>query len=502
MKLEEAKARLRQRYLDGFPAKIAVLEAAKDCASDAEAAAIRRLAHQISGSAASFGYPELGAIAKSTELASSTELSEEADKLLAHLKGLTQAPQARIEVIIIDDDISICEQVEASLIPERYSVVRAHSIAEAEKLLPSRAWDVVLLDLYLRDGDGRDLLAKIRNGGIVGEPAVIVLSASVTPLVIRECAVYGVHSFMEKPIDSAALVSQIEATVDHHKTIQRAAYTDELTSLHNRSGFRLGFERLSALCLRNKRPMTVGLLDVDHFKSFNDQHGHSVGDKVLTAIAASLSATLRESDLIGRWGGEEFVVAFPETKVGDALIALEKVRQALKCDSSWNITFSAGVAAFAEEETLDLVLLRADELLYAAKHAGRDRVFDQLPSISAKPRLLLVEDDPDAAYLFAEDTKSHYTVTHHADGDEALAELAKESFDLIVLDFDLPGKTGLEIARALESGPSTAPVLFLTANGEEQNIELAFACGANDYVVKPYRKRELLARLARNLVRK
>lgn len=162
--------------------------------------------------------------------------------------------------------------------------------------------------------------------------------------------------------------------------IGHLATHDELTGLVNRRRMveLMAVERLR--CTRNARPLILALLDLDHFKHINDSHGHAVGDQVLRGFAATVQATLRSTDVLARWGGEEFVLMLYDTDADSAAPLLERVRQAVhaldtqSAGRSLHVTVSIGLAIGEPGESVEHILERADEALYLAKAQGRNRV--------------------------------------------------------------------------------------------------------------------------------
>lgn len=158
--------------------------------------------------------------------------------------------------------------------------------------------------------------------------------------------------------------------------LRRLATTDNLTGIHNRMKLEL---LLTAEVLRSRRynrPLSVILIDVDMFKSVNDTFGHLVGDTVLKDIARLLKENIRESDYVGRWGGEEFLVINPETATTGAFLLAEKLRKTIEAHSFQSVgvkTISLGIATLQEEEWEEDMLKRADGALYRAKNSGRNR---------------------------------------------------------------------------------------------------------------------------------
>ncbi len=162
---------------------------------------------------------------------------------------------------------------------------------------------------------------------------------------------------------------------------QRLAATDVLTGLMNRRAFALLMASELARSQRHGYSLCFALLDVDHFKQINDTHGHAAGDGVLASIGGLLRDLLRRSDVAARWGGEEFVVAYTSTDMAGALVAGERLREALQervvlNDSGARIPFTAsiGLASWQSGEPLEALVDRADRAMYASKTAGRNRV--------------------------------------------------------------------------------------------------------------------------------
>ncbi|WP_229425364.1 MULTISPECIES: diguanylate cyclase [unclassified Massilia] len=162
--------------------------------------------------------------------------------------------------------------------------------------------------------------------------------------------------------------------------MERLATTDDLTGLLNRRAFYAQTEAARMLALRQAQPMALLMLDIDHFKQLNDRFGHATGDEALVKFAATCHAALREHDILGRMGGEEFALALPGTDLAGAVNAAERLRQAvvdtrlLTCGNQYTMTVSIGLVVIEPDEALSAALARADQALYAAKRGGRNRV--------------------------------------------------------------------------------------------------------------------------------
>jgi diguanylate cyclase (GGDEF)-like protein len=206
----------------------------------------------------------------------------------------------------------------------------------------------------------------------------------IIPLLVQGCPVY----------DEAGSLTHAVAAFQDVRELTQKALVDALTGLANRASLAQTFARERLLCERSGKRLGVGIIDVDHFKSVNDTHGHGVGDKVLQRVARTVLESLRRTDVVGRWGGEEFVVLLPNSD-GDGLrTALEKALAAVRGESflgkehqAFKVTFSAGAVLAQPGESLESSVARADALLYSAKRAGRNRVLlDSTPAASTPPR--------------------------------------------------------------------------------------------------------------------
>lgn len=177
------------------------------------------------------------------------------------------------------------------------------------------------------------------------------------------------------------LLSLRQTKIDLTKALDkmtRLATIDDLTGLLNRRAFFDETERLRKLVLRREGSLCVAIIDIDHFKRVNDDHGHAAGDAVLKAVAKTLREGLRDSDLVGRIGGEEFAIAMPFTRLQDAIGRLQQLRQGValqKAVDGIRVTLSGGIGELcADEETVVQALKRADGALYRAKAGGRNQI--------------------------------------------------------------------------------------------------------------------------------
>ena len=178
-------------------------------------------------------------------------------------------------------------------------------------------------------------------------------------------------------------IEQLQHDLDH---VRLESQTDFLTGVANRKCFDQTLEKEVAKAKLMEKPLCLGMVDVDHFKKFNDTYGHPVGDSVLRMVATMLKNGSRDADLAARYGGEEFTFIMPDTKLDVGIKVADRIRRALSSkelvkrssgEKLGFITVSIGVSSFRRDDTPESMIERADRCLYAAKNAGRNRVVDE-----------------------------------------------------------------------------------------------------------------------------
>jgi len=189
---------------------------------------------------------------------------------------------------------------------------------------------------------------------------------------------------------SSAAISELRADLE---TVRRDAMTDGLTGIANRKKFNQCLQQAASDAEEGGTPLSLVLMDIDHFKAFNDRYGHQIGDEVLKLVAQALEQQIKGRDTAARYGGEEFALVLPETRLTDAVTVADGIRHRLASGKLTNkkgegdfgkVTVSAGAAQYRAGESLDDLLRRADRALYAAKSAGRNCVCSESAADTAE----------------------------------------------------------------------------------------------------------------------
>jgi two-component system cell cycle response regulator len=297
-------------------------------------------------------------------------------------------------ILIIDDSqaarADLRRALEASGRYER--ILEARDGIEGLRVLLGEPVDAVICDLEMPGLDGEKLLAAQRGRTGGEEMPFLFLTAERDPERMARLLRGGACDIVRKPFHAAELLARLDLHVrlrrlqaelrEKNATLARLSTTDPVTGLRNRR-YVTEFLSLEALrAVRYHTPLSVMILDIDHFKRVNDRHGHRIGDAVLQVMADTLRSSLRATDLVARYGGEEFLVVLPQTDLVGAGVLAERVRTAIEetaidvgVEAPLSVTVSIGVAALdAEAPCIEQLVERADAALYAAKDAGRNRV--------------------------------------------------------------------------------------------------------------------------------
>ncbi len=291
-------------------------------------------------------------------------------------------------ILIIDDSPDIHQLLKVRL--KNLDVSLAHALSGAEGMVKAEEAqpDLILLDVHMPEATGFDVCRDLKANPSTQDIPVIFLTgaADVDQKVLG--FELGAVDYIQKPFDSAELNARVRAalrTKRFQDMLAQRAMIDGLTGLWNRTHFEMRLQDEVAATQRYDRPLSLIMLDVDHFKNLNDSHGHPFGDEVLQAVGEALAETARTSDWACRYGGEEFAVILRETNLEGALILAERLRKLIEDLTLRNkgqdvkVTASFGVSCSEQcMNPLDFsrrwLITSADGALYAAKHAGRNRV--------------------------------------------------------------------------------------------------------------------------------
>ncbi|HEX8500221.1 MAG TPA: diguanylate cyclase [Pyrinomonadaceae bacterium] len=300
-------------------------------------------------------------------------------------------------ILVADDEPVNLALIKRRLEWEEYRVETAEDGGQAVEAARRTLPDLVILDVMMPVLDGLQACRLLKEDPATRDIPVIFLSALDDTDTKVSALALGANDYVSKPFRVEELLARVRVAIrlkrERDRLRQRAeelrrsaeaasemSMTDALTGLLNRYGLQRALQRELSEARRYGRPLSCLLLDVDFFKAVNDTYGHAAGDTALAQAARVLSESVRGSDVVCRYGGEEFLVLAPETGTEGARALAEKIRRAFSSrlfgdgGRTFPLTLSAGVAQLGPDESGNDMIVRADEALYHAKQSGRDRV--------------------------------------------------------------------------------------------------------------------------------
>jgi diguanylate cyclase (GGDEF)-like protein len=300
-----------------------------------------------------------------------------------------EAPAVAKRILIIDDKPEVRDSVGEFMRRAGYEAESAACVEDGLALLRAALFDVVITDIEFPGGlGGLDLTQIVKRDH---RADVIVMTGYSQDYSYEEAVSRGASDFVVKPFRTEELLLRVrrvlrerELTEERNRMmekLQKLAVTDGLTALYNSRHFFSQLELEVDRSVRYQHPLSLLLIDIDHFKDFNDAFGHLEGDKVLVRFSQILKSCLRANDSAYRYGGEEFTVILPETGAEESRTVAQRIRAALEAEvfypssgSPVSKTISIGVTEYSPAEPMAALIRRADEAMYLSKQNGRNRV--------------------------------------------------------------------------------------------------------------------------------
>lgn len=361
----------------------------------------------------------------------------------------------RERILIFEDCPTKGATIEAILVNQGFTVRLCQDSYNGLDAMESFRPDVVLLDFEMPDLEAPNFCRILRADPRWSRLPVIFFTAKADRL--AEALASGADDVLHEGEGWFSLINRLEVRIKRNCP-HRLQQVDPLTGcLERRHAIPL-LDRLVRLANRKRRKFSLALLDLDHFKKINDQYGHQVGDQVLARFGKLLRHSFRQEDVVARWGGEEFLVAFFDTDKQSAAVRLDQVLRdfsrlefpMLEAPPSFT-----GAVAELEADGSDLteLFLAADQTLYRAKAEGRNRVR------LCPPRLVLVEDDPEFADILTRMAKLRgLEIRHYTSAERAMEDFRLHWPEVCIIDQGLPGMSGLDMIE-ISSAKATKFIL-------------------------------------------
>ena len=293
-------------------------------------------------------------------------------------------------ILLIEDNETQLGQINAVLEKLGANPFAFSNPAAAVQSLDERNYDLIIIDSCITDGNSLPLCANLKSQEVTGNvPLILLIEEEDGDLLARGYDI-GINDYLLTPLDSNEIKARCGIQLkrkryqnalmdDQHKNLA-LSQIDGLTALYNRRYFDSYFAHNLREAVQQRKPLSLVILDIDHFKHINDTYGHLAGDAILKEVAQRID--VRAADLVARYGGEEFAIVMPNTVVSDAAKAAERIRVMVENrpfdipggKQRVSLTISAGVACAYEGDGTEELIERADTALYHVKHTSRNRV--------------------------------------------------------------------------------------------------------------------------------
>ncbi|MBP3951113.1 response regulator [Bacillus suaedae] len=501
-----------------------------------------RFFHTVVGTGGTIGLHEFADIAKD-QLAYVKKQDkahwsyEEIEPLLVGLIGGNEEPTEQLEmedespavindlkplILLIDDDHYFVDFMKRLLEGKGYVVLAALSGEKGLQIYMNQRPDCIILDLVMPDVVSFRLLDQLMEKASKEFIPVMMITGEADDKIELEAYRKGVSDYFKKPLVKESFLVRLENRLKLRKMVQNSVMIDELTGAFSRRFLEIESNRLIEAYHRYNEPFALALLDLDHFKQVNDQYGHNIGDKVLVKFVEFLNESKRKLDLVFRLGGEEFLVIFPHTTKEQAMNFLKrflvdfhevpfKVNEGM-----FHLSFSGGLTEMKEAATsIQSLIEEADQALYEAKGNGRNQIavsdHNTVKKMHNHVHVYVVDDDPIIRQILSENIQQlnvkgvKINSLSFRDGEAFLKSdwYKPRERHIIILDRIMPRIDGLELVTKLRAEYPEAQIviLMLTARNNEKEVVQALEMGADDYVTKPFKLDELLARIKRLIQR-
>ncbi|MCH7839692.1 MAG: response regulator [Planctomycetes bacterium] len=458
-----------------------------------------------------------------------------------------------VRILVVDDVETNRLLLSGSMEKAGYDVTSVSDGFEAVKCAVELQPDLILLDIMMPGRSGLEVCRILKSREETARiPVIFVTSVTEVDQILQGFAVGGCD-YVTKPFKSDEVLARVSVHVRLRRAdeellqinTQMAAMAQQLSEINAELVFASRFDALTKLfnrgawyeianaghedSRRRNSAYSVIMIDLDHFKTFNDSQGHRAGDNCLRQVAEAVRLACGGADVVGRYGGEEFVVFAMDTHGDSAVNLAERIRKAVwalgilhpESETAERITISAGIATSTGQGAWERVLEQADQALYVAKRGGRNMVYRSQTSPSEVDKgdttrpaassgtptdgafdhqmsVLVVDDEPTNRTICKGCLqRAGYTIREAADGRAAITSVHEDPPWVILMDVMMPEMDGLECTRRLKADPDTRdiPIIIVSALAKGDDVLAGLEAGADEYLTKPISTAELTLRV-------
>ncbi|MFC4158345.1 GGDEF domain-containing response regulator [Chitinimonas lacunae] len=288
--------------------------------------------------------------------------------------------QEEYRVLVVEDSITAIKLIQRTLEENGIQSSAVSNPREVLDALKRYNPDLILMDMHMPNCTGVEAARVIRQHPQFLSIPIVYLSGETDVGMQIDALRLGGDHFLTKPVNPVWLNAIVKTKIERYRALRRSMFHDSLTGLLNHTSTKRVLDQAVSAAASDNGVLSVAMIDIDHFKKVNDTYGHPVGDQIIRSLAWLLKQRLRKTDIVGRYGGEEFLVGLPGTAADHAFEVLDRIRRDFSqikhpFNETWfNTTFSSGIASFPAIESSEGLVKFADEALYQAKRGGRNRV--------------------------------------------------------------------------------------------------------------------------------
>lgn len=421
-----------------------------------------------------------------------------------------------MRVLLVEDSATLRHSMSAYIEHAGHEVLCARDGETALQIVESSPVDIIFMDIQMPGLDGFETTRLIREGlGDYWVP-IIFITGDETAESYTAGIDAGGDDYLIKPVSEAivrAKIRAMERIVDMrnqlttlNKELTVVSQKDVLTSLYNRRTFDEKASEQWRISTRNREPLSLLIVDIDHFKLYNDTYGHPAGDECIVKVAEVLKACMsRPGDILARFGGEEFVALLPNTPERGAQHIADEISHTLHelnirhrtSLSSDRVSLSIGgsVINYTTGTSLAEQIKYADQALYQSKNRGRNCA--TIRTFRPHRKVFVLDNDENTLNFVNKILQGHcFLSTGHYE-EQSLEKIREFNPDLLVLDVDGPKSPGLQYCEALRRDVNlrSKPTIVISDADKSDVYELALDAGANCWLPKPLDKHQLIARV-------
>lgn len=389
----------------------------------------------------------------------------------------TQTSCIRMKILLVEDSATLRHAMRGFIVEAGHTPVMARSGEEALQMLETQPVDMIIMDVEMPGLNGFETTRLIREWLAGHWIPIIFVTGLADDENYREGIEAGGDDYLIKPVSYMIIKAKIRAMEriaemrDQlnrlNNELEALSQLDSLTQILNRRSFNEFAQQQWAQTKRHQQPISALMIDVDHFKLYNDHYGHPAGDACLKKVTQAIKSCLhRTNDLLGRYGGEEFVVLLPETDTQGAYCVAQAINKAI-CDlniphttsmTGTHVTASIGGATCIRttSHSLDELVKYADRALYKAKRSGRNRAL--VDEVAIHKTILLADKDQKNIQHFSDLLAQHFTILTCESGKECFELSLDVSPDLILMSEDIMLMDDKMLCQELAQNPKTSSI--------------------------------------------